>query len=233
MTKDGAFYEGPGVHSKDVPATLSRVVFHVNDRVDGDNRAVALHAGLVGVTQEDGGALRPVAGWHLTPAAIEIDDVIDRIMRDHAITPPRDVDWWREAAVCAEILALYRRIGSATLLDGAWRILPFADHRTVWFGDHMLSIVVFIELDDGRSIGAVHDFDFDTRTTHWVACRVEDVTDPGPDLGRRRFRLADEPSEVSVYGTSLALLLDAALHAGGDIAHLETGRLDQLDQPAA
>jgi hypothetical protein len=33
-----------------------------------------------------------------------------------------------------------------------------------------------------------------------------------------------------VYGTSLALLLDAALDCGGDIAHLETGRLDQLDR---
>jgi hypothetical protein len=33
---------------------------------------------------------------------------------------------------------------------------------------------------------------------------------------------------VPVYGTSLALLLDAALDSGGDIAHLETTRLSQL-----
>jgi hypothetical protein len=45
--------------------------------------------------------------------------------------------------------------------------------------------------------------------------------------------LVDEPADVPVYGTSLALLLDAALDSGGDISHLETGRLDQLDGPAA
>ena len=52
----------------------------------------------------------------------------------------------------------------------------------------------------------------------------------GEDTNRPRFHLVDEPNEVPVYGTSLALLLDAALDSGGDIAHLETGRLDELDR---
>jgi len=44
---------------------------------------------------------------------------------------------------------------------------------------------------------------------------------PWPPSGRRGC----------LYGTSLALLLDAALDSAGDIAYLEAGRLDQLDRP--
>ena len=45
------------------------MVVNVNDRVSGDNRVVAVHAGLAGVAQDEDGALQPVAGWHLSPAA--------------------------------------------------------------------------------------------------------------------------------------------------------------------
>ncbi|MFD0599689.1 DUF4419 domain-containing protein [Catellatospora coxensis] len=65
--RPGDGYDGPGITSRTVPAAMSRVTVRVNDRVTGDNRAVALHAGLVGVAQEADGALSPVAGWCLTP----------------------------------------------------------------------------------------------------------------------------------------------------------------------
>lgn len=227
VTVDGMFYRGAGIRSDGVPATLSRVIVNVNDKVGRNNQAVALHAGLVGVAQDDDGALRPVAGWHVAPAAVEIDDVIDRIVRDHDVTPPQPV---RLFDACADVVAVYRRIGSATLFGGAWRLRPVVDHRQVWRGDY-LPIVTIIDLADGRSIGAASDYD--TQTTHWVICRVEEVAPEGSDALRRDFRLVDEPADVPVYGTSLALLLDAALDSGGDIAHLETGRLDQLDGPAA
>ena len=79
------FYNGAGLCTDQVPATLSRATVNVNDHVAGDNRAVALHAGLVGVGQDDDGGLRPVAGWYLAPAEVEIDDVLDRIVRDHGL----------------------------------------------------------------------------------------------------------------------------------------------------
>jgi hypothetical protein len=37
---------------------------------------------------DDDGALCPVAGWYLAPAAVEIDDVIDRIEREQQVSPP-------------------------------------------------------------------------------------------------------------------------------------------------
>ncbi|GAA4091603.1 hypothetical protein GCM10022214_61000 [Actinomadura miaoliensis] len=217
VTVDGAVYGGPGIRSDSVPATLSRVRIDLNDRLGGGNRSVALHAGLVGVAQDDDGALRPVAGWYLAPATAEIDDVVDRIIRDHDTTSPQPHFL---SDLPADVLAVYRRIGSATLFDGAWRLRPVSELRWVWRGQDHPPIVTIIDLADGRSLGGA--VDFATQTVHWVVCRIgKPVT--GDDLW-----LADAPGDVPVYGTSLALLLEAALDTGGDITHLETGRLDRL-----
>ncbi|TCO53462.1 DUF4419 domain-containing protein [Actinocrispum wychmicini] len=214
----------PGIRSHSVPGTLSKVIVNVNDQVAGENRAVALHAGLVGVAQDDDGALRPIAGWHVASAPVQIDDVIDRIVRDHVTTPaPPEVNWgWGWTSPSGDVIALYNRIGSATLFDGAWRIRPFVEQCNVWFGDRWDRVVAAIDLADGRCIGAINDVE--QETTHWVVCRAEAFTEDG----RQKYRLVDEPADVPVLGTSLAMLLDAALDSGGDITHLETGRLDQL-----
>jgi hypothetical protein len=66
--------------------------------------------------------------------------------------------------------------------------------------------------------------------TYWVLCRVGEIGEPGGSTPR--FRLADDPADAPLLGTSLAILLDAALDSGGNVAHLETGRLDQLDAAA-
>lgn len=219
------FYRGPGISSDQVPATLSRVRVNINDRVGRLNRAVALHAGLVGVAQDEDGALRPLGGWHLAPATVEIDDVIDRIVRDHETGPPVPHRWVHTSA---ELVALYRRIGSGTMFDGAWRLPPAADHRWIRRGARECPIETIIDLADGRSLGAA--VGYDARTLHWVVCRTERVA--AENAGDNGFRLVDDPADVPVYGTSLAFLLDAALDTGGDISHLETGRLDQLDEPA-
>ncbi|MGI8332715.1 DUF4419 domain-containing protein [Actinomadura scrupuli] len=226
-TDDEMGYRGPGIRSDRVPATLSRVIVNVNDRAGAENRAVALHAGLVGVAQDDDGALRPVAGWYLAPATVEIDDVIDRIVRDHETDPPRP---HRLFYASADLAAVYRRVGSATLFDGAWRLRPVADHRRVLRGEGQCQIETVIDLADGRSICAA--IEFSAQIFHWVLCRIEKAAPGPPGTPNSRFRLVDEPADVPVYGTSLALLLDAALDSGGDISHLETGRLDQLDGPA-
>ncbi|RKR87019.1 hypothetical protein BDK92_1291 [Micromonospora pisi] len=149
----------------------------------------------------------------------------DRILRDHETSPPTPVEMFEAAA--ANIVALYRRIGSATLFDNAWRVLPADQHRRLWRGPGERSIVAIIDLADGRSVAVASDFGMDT--PHWVVCRLETVPNGSTDPIDREFRLVEDPAEVPVYGTSLALLLDAALDSGGDITHLETGRLDQLD----
>lgn len=179
---------------------------------------MALHAGLVGVAQDDNRALRPIAGWHLAPATVDISDVIDRIIRDHSTTAPQPIHLFEASA---ELVALHDRIGSATLFDGGWRLLPAAERRQVTRDYNYLPITTIIDLADGRSIGGA--WDHITETVHWVICRVEQIAD-------QRFRLVDDPADIRVYGTSLALVLDAALDSGGDITHLETGRLSQLDK---
>ncbi|MEV4410420.1 DUF4419 domain-containing protein [Catellatospora sp. NPDC049609] len=208
-----------GIASADAPALLSRVIVNVTDAVAGEHRAVALHGGLVAVTQDGDGALRPVAGWCLTPAAVEIDDVLDRLVCEHQTTPPLG----NTPAGPAELAALYHRIGSATLFDGGWRILPADVDRGIRTGSgHWLIAVA--ELGDGRYLAALPDHV--AQTTHWVICRAvrRDAAD--------RWDLADDPADVPVYGTSLALLLATAMDGGGDITRLETGRLSRLPSPS-
>lgn len=198
---------GPGVQSNAVPATLSRVIVHVND---GDLRRLALHAGLVGVAQDPDGALRPIAGWHLTPAGLGLDEVLDRIVREHHTTPPRPV----HGDAPAEVVELYHRIGSARLFGGHWQIVPMAERRHVHTHDPEHWTETLVELSDGRSIAGVYDLR--TNAVHWVLARIA------------QGRVAGDPADVPVLGSSLALLLDAALDSGGDVAHLETGRLHTL-----
>jgi hypothetical protein len=225
LTSDRMGYTGPGIRSDSVPATLSRVTVNVNDRAEGDNHTVALHAGLVAVAQDRDGALRPVAGWHLSPAEPQIDEVIDRIISDHHSTPPGDD---RLLFASADLAAIYRRLGSAVLFDGAWRLRPVAEHGNLYRGPRRPSIIAVIDLPGGRTLGAA--VDDTTETLHWLAC----ATDQGPDHSEDEpdLVLRDDPADVPLYGTSLAMLLTTALDTGGDISHLETGRLDQLDQPA-
>ncbi|MEU4222038.1 hypothetical protein [Actinoplanes sp. NPDC026623] len=151
---------------------------------------MALHGGLVGVAQDPDGALRPVAGWYLGPAEPHIDDVVDRIVRDHHTTAPTER---RLFYASSDLAALYRRIGSATLFGGAWRLLPVAEHGILYRGAGPRSILTVIDLADGRRIGAA--LDDATQSMHWLVCRVEEGAEEG----------------------------------GGDISHLQTGRLDQID----
>jgi hypothetical protein len=227
LTPAGSFgYQGPGIRSDAVPATLSKVTVNVSDIAGGDNRVVALHAGLAGITQDDDGALRPVAGWHLAPAAADINEVIDRLIASHQVTPPSPA---RMGFAPAEVTAIYDRIGSAALFGGSWRLLPVAEHREAWVADTLRSILAIIDLPDGRSIAATTGKT--GQITHWITCRLTETGTGHPlevKLRPRRARLADDPADVPVYGTSLAQLLDAALDSGGDIAHLETSRLSRL-----
>jgi hypothetical protein len=83
-----------------------------------------------------------------------------------------------------------------------------------------------VHLADGRSVGLA--LDYVDEAPHWVCCRVEITAATGP-IDVPRARLLEDPADIPVYGTSLTLLLHAVLDSGGDIAHLETGRLSQLD----
>lgn len=214
-------YRGPGIRTDHVPATLSQAVINVNDQVSGDNRAVALHAGLVAVTQQPDGALEPVAGWHLTLATLHIEDVVQRLI-DGGQTSPPPTEPPPAFMLPAEAVALYQQIGSTHLFDGAWRILPIEDHRHTHIGDdYTVGLVGIAELPDQRTLAAVTRDN--TPDTYWALCRINPGEDPG-----KRWQIDDDPADIPIYGTSLAMILDAALDAGGDIAHLQTGRLIDL-----
>jgi hypothetical protein len=130
------------------------------------------------------------------------------------------------------VVAIFRRFEAVTLFEGerVWKIRPPRDHDHVGLADAdvpYLSICRVIDLEDGRSI--CYAIEWRTKALHWLVCRVRE---PAPSGESWPPGIAIEPpSEIPLLGTSLAALLDAALETGGDIGHLETGRLAQLLLP--
>jgi hypothetical protein len=222
-------YSGPGIRSDDLPATLSKVIVNVHDVASGNIQAVALWAGLAGVTQDDGGALRPVANWHLAQAAADIGEVIDRLVALEQVTLPESGPRPRGPRLegPSEVIALYHRIGSAMLCGGSWRLRPVAEHGAAWLRRSGHSLKIIADLPDGRSLAAATGST--TRATHWIAARfAEDDSGNSPvRTWPREVTLLDDLADVPVYGTSLARILEAVLDSG-DIAHLESGRLCDL-----
>ncbi|WP_412543092.1 DUF4419 domain-containing protein [Longispora sp. K20-0274] len=214
-------YDGPGISSAGVPATLSTVRITIDDRALDQLSAVELHAGLVGIAQDPDGALRPVAGWHLLPSTVHIDQVLDRIVAEHETTPPVAA-WMKPYAVSAEALALYHRFGSAADRHrDCWRILSVADHQHVL--RRQMSVTAIAKLADGRSLAVGHQ----SGAAYWMVCRIGENPDRSHILDPRH-RLMDAPGDVPVIGTSLAEILRRLLD-GEDLAGLETGRLSDLD----
>jgi hypothetical protein len=207
----------PSIRTDYVPAALSQVVVRINNPVARKNKSVALHAGLVGVTQSPNWELKPIAGWHVTEATPEIGPVLDRILREHETTPPGEV---KHLEASAEIFELYARLGSATAVDGRWRILPFNERYRAYDDDSRRALYGIVELADGRIVAITAG----NREFHWVLCRFEGN---GLDWGLR-WRPASSADDVSVLGTSLAMILDVILD-GEDPARLEVCRLSELD----
>jgi len=202
------FYSGPGLRSDAVPDTLSQASVHVVDHVAGAQRKVTLHAGVVAVAQDDDGALRPIAGWHLERSTVNIAEVVDRIIAEHATTPAKG----RHFDGPAEMIAIYSRIRSASLFGGVWNLVPPAHYH--WFAVEDFYVQPLFELVDGRSVCcAVNHM---RGAVHWIVGRV------------RADKLVDDPSQVRVLGSSLAAILDGTLDSNGEVDHLEVGRLDAL-----
>ena len=253
LTPDGHMgYDGPGIRSDAVPATLLKATVNIYFPVSGDTFPVELNAGLVGVTQDEDGALRPVADWHLARTAAGIGEVIDTLVAAGLAEPAEERRRrGRRLEGPGEVMALYDRIASAAFLGGSWRLRPAAEHSTASLRGTGLRVEIIADLPDGRSLAAVTSFS--TGVTHWITARfTEDDSVPrrsGDEefLARIRAELAehdsvedpigrpsrddkfcDAPAEVPVYGTSLAAILAAALDNDGDITHLESGRLSDL-----
>jgi hypothetical protein len=225
-------YRGPGLRNTDIPAMVSRLQVVVEDQVAATKKRVQLVAGVVAVTQDDRGALRPIAGWHLEHAAPPLESVIDRIVRDHVVVKAPEESLFgsvseRLPTGPAEVMQLFGHIESATLFEGErkWRLRPPAEHQCVAIvhADHF-DVLRIADLPGGRSLCAACDLS--TRDVHWIVCRLENRADEV--YGGTYIAPMDDAADIPVLGTSLAVILDAALASEGDIAHLEIGRFSDL-----
>ncbi|MFT3699770.1 MAG: DUF4419 domain-containing protein [Kofleriaceae bacterium] len=233
----GQQYTGPGLSSRSIPATLSRVVLNVVDRTTHEYTKIDLVAGVFAVAQDADGALRPIAGWSIEPGRAQISDVLDRIERDHVVVkrvpaPAGQAERWRYRGGIAEIVAFDSRFEAATLVRSSSRKEPFLTFRA---GDARVRVKLansmqFYQVEgiadfaDGRMLCVVIDHCNDSHIC--VVCRVEHAA-PSSEPIRLQGSDAvclDTFDSVTVLAGTLADVLDACIDADGDFGSLATGR---------
>lgn len=228
-------YFGPGLSSTDVPAMVSRVTVHIEDQLRKELRSVALVAGVTAVTQDDDGALRPIAGWHLEADSPRIGDIAEQLLREHGATPAAAGSNGLHLNGPAEVTELFHSIESATLFrdQRPWRLRSPSEHHFVRIeGAGRFSVSRIADLPDSHSLCVATNHA--TGESHWLTCRIEEVTleRHGVPLIPGYATAVDPPAEIRLLGKSLAAILHVALATDGDIDHLELGRLDELLGPA-
>jgi hypothetical protein len=231
-TKTNRAYNGPGLRSASIPATVSRANVRIVDQVEQTHRSIDLIAGVVAVAQDSDGALRPIAGWRVENVTLRIEDVVERIKKDHAFEAAGKRDERRPIHGSAEVLAFYSQLERATLFAGdrKWNIRAPRERSFVGIeraGQYMIECVADLPDDKSLCVASEHR----TGKEYWLVCRIEE-SKPEPDgiasMWPPRAVAMDLPSEIVVLAGSFAAILDAAMDSGGDIASLEVARFDSM-----
>jgi hypothetical protein len=207
--KKRTVYDGPGVQSDTVPATLSRATLRIVNHETKTLGAVALVAGVSAVAQDARGALMPISGWHIEPAQKRMADVIERVVAEHqAVRGSHE-----HVSGDADVVELYSSIQEATLFAGKWQLGQPAMvqlegvHREIWR---------IAKLPGQFALCSLSHF----ANTQWIVLRVKE---PAPNT--MQCTAIDPPDQVRVLAGSLAEILDAALDTDGDVSPMFVGTL--------
>jgi Domain of unknown function (DUF4419) len=219
----------PGVTSADLVSGASKIQVILTDPSDRALGKVAVAGGLVAVTQDPDGALRPIAGWAVVPARVAIDEVIARIRREDEYAEP-DLSKLRSMAQVAgpaDFVALARAFDGATFAGG-WRLLPRAkiEQIDVTVRGFHLAARRILDLPDRTFLAITQIF------ATWILVRGRSDA-LSPSLDRRstiqvwpeRRTLAATAAELRVVGASLAEVLAGALDREGAIELPDGGPL--------
>jgi Domain of unknown function (DUF4419) len=208
--KKRVVYDGPGVSSDTIPATLSRATLRIVNRETKTLGAVALVAGVSAVAQDARGALMPISGWHVEPAAKRMADVIERIVAEHhAVRGSHD-----NVSGDADVVELYSSIREAALFDGKWQ-LGQPQHVQLE-GHYECSRIATLPGD--FALCATGSFE----RVRYLVCRVKAVHIEG---ALPHCRVIDPLDQIHVLAGSLAEILDAALDTDGDLTPMFVGTL--------
>ena len=208
--KKRTVYDGPGVSSNTVPATLSRATLRIVNQETKTLGAVELVAGVSAVVQDASGGLKPISGWHVEPAKKRMADVIERIFAEHhAVRGAHE-----HVSGDADIVELFSTIREATLFAGKWQLaepmmVQLEGHYEVWR---------IAKLQGNFALCATGSFS----NVRFIVCRVRE---PAPNT--MQCIAIDPPDQVRVLAGSLAEILDAALDTDGDVSPMIVGTLAQ------
>ncbi len=206
------WYEGPGVSLDEVPSTGSSVLVHVTDGVNREKLDVLFEGGVLTIEVDAEGRLIPRAGWRARRSEVpRMADVIERI-RAHEWTP-RVVEGDDVITGTAELVELDEAIESASLFDGAVRLVAPRDRRSIvipvekW---NNVYVTEHVQLGDGSLLAFCHQAD-----QSWIRLRADRLMPEEHAHDERCVTTSEAVQEIPVVGQHLRAILAAALDAGG------------------
>jgi hypothetical protein len=179
--RSGSFYDGPGISSDWAPRGTSQVLIDLRDGGAGcGDQDVILEGGLLGVEQDEGGRLAPVAGWIARPASASTAALLERLRAGpHQLEPARPGQ--RPPTGSVELVTLYRELHAATLFPapGAWRLRPRSEHERIEVPvvpGRSFEVERILDLPDGTTVCLAHG----RKGLRWVRLQVEALGPPPP-----------------------------------------------------
>ncbi|MCE9578127.1 MAG: DUF4419 domain-containing protein [Deltaproteobacteria bacterium] len=222
-----SYYTGPGIYAHSAPRGISQVPVWLE--FEGNRSLVFVEGGVLAVEQDDAGALVPRCGYLVRDGGAPVLAVIDRLRRDHVATPGTDARAW---ASDSALRRLFAEIGSATLFDGAWRLLPPERRDSIHLyprDGRYTTAVRIVDLADGTLLALALDLDERSRVV--VRLRADhlepapppvdgeiDVSDQPYGEAAARWRTRERVEDIPIVGESLIEVLAHALDSGGALA---------------
>lgn len=252
--QNSPWYNGVGIRTSDVPASLGTCIVRVEDAVTQRNYSLEVRGGLVGVEVDAQGRLAPSAGWTVDYANANLAALID-VMRersDFVAEPPEPrLDWMPFSTT--ERLELADAFGEARLFVGRreWRLRAPSHAQFIEIElperGYPTSACRIIDLPDGSCICYV---DVTGRRAWLVRLRdseLEPLPEPPPIdpvtglpttdrvglSGESTHRTRQVPRDIEVVGESLAELLSRALASDGELPPAVTTLAAKFADPAS
>ena len=208
------WYEGPGVKLDEVPSTASSVLVHVTDGVRREKLDVLFEGGVLAIEVDAEGRLIPRAGWRARRSEVpRMADIIERIRSHEGCTPRVVVNGDAAVSGTAELVELDEAIESASLFEGAVRLVAPRERRSIlipvekW---NNVYVTEHVQLGDGSLLAFCHE-----AGQCWIRLRADRL---GPDEhahDERCVTTSETVQEIPVVGRHLRAILAAALDAGG------------------
>lgn len=206
-TSPDNWWGGPGFKLNRVPGELSQCLVRVVDHVRDARFDVTLRGGLACVSVDETGALMPRAAWWCERGEPSIDEIIERIEKEHVFTPATASQTEKDRPQIGQVAALRERFTTFSIrdvlrmLERPWTIEVQGSQAEVYFLLGDATALAWMQVWRGSS----------SASTVWMLLTTSALIG-SRDEERIHLHCALAPTDIRVVGTSLDAVLNTILN---------------------